>query len=136
MLADDVVFHSPVVFTPQKGKRVVAGYLTAAKHLLAGDHSRGSRYTSVLYGADTAVLEFETTVGGTYVNGIDIIRTDETGRIVSFKVFIRPRQAIEVVHDQMRGLMTHSPHSSLIAGRADATATSRRASTDPHSADR
>jgi ketosteroid isomerase-like protein len=79
LLADDVVFHSPVVHSPQRGKSVVSGYLSAAKQLLAGGSGRAFRYTSELFGADLAVLEFETTIGNTYVNGIDVIRTDEAG---------------------------------------------------------
>ena len=51
---------------------------------------------------DTAVLEFETTVGGKYVNGVDIIRCDDDGRIVEFRVMIRPLQAVNLVHEQMR----------------------------------
>ena len=54
---------------------------------------------------DTAVLEFETTVGGKYVNGVDIIRCDEAGRIVEFRVMIRPLQAVNIVHEQMRAAL-------------------------------
>ncbi len=54
---------------------------------------------------DTAVLEFETTVEGTYVNGVDIIRCDDAGRIVEFRVMIRPLQAVNVVHEQMRATL-------------------------------
>ena len=50
---------------------------------------------------DTAVLEFETTVEGKYVNGVDIIRCNDEGRIVEFRVMIRPLQAINLVHRQM-----------------------------------
>lgn len=54
---------------------------------------------------DTAVLEFETTVEGKYVNGVDIIRCDDAGRIVEFRVMIRPLQAVNVVHEQMRAML-------------------------------
>jgi len=54
---------------------------------------------------DTAVLEFETTVEGKYVNGVDIIRCNDEGRIVEFRVMIRPLQAINLVHEQMRGML-------------------------------
>ena len=50
---------------------------------------------------DTAVLEFETTIDGKYVNGVDIIRCDDAGRIVEFRVMIRPLQAVNAVHRQM-----------------------------------
>ena len=54
---------------------------------------------------DTAVLEFETTVGGKYVNGVDIIRCNAAGRIVEFRVMIRPLQAVNAVHEQMKATL-------------------------------
>ena len=98
LLADDVVFHSPVVFTPQRGKAVTTQYLQAASRVLAGEDFR---YTRQVLAGDTAVLEFETGVGGRYVNGVDIVRCDDAGRIVEFRVMMRPLQAIQAVHEQM-----------------------------------
>lgn len=110
LLADDVVFYSPIVYTPQRGKDITTMYLLAAKQTLgAGDF----RYTKQVSTDDTAVLEFETTVDGKYVNGVDIIRCDDSGRIVEFRVMIRPLQAVNVVHEQMRsalGLATKESH--------------------------
>ena len=54
-----------------------------------------------MLGENTAVLEFETTMEGKYVNGVDIIRCNEEGRIVEFRVMIRPLQAVNLVHQQM-----------------------------------
>ena len=54
---------------------------------------------------DTAVLEFETTVEGKYVNGVDIIRCDADGKIVEFRVMIRPLQAVNLVHQQMAAML-------------------------------
>ncbi len=103
LLADDVVFFSPVVFTPQRGKEVTTRYLEAAAVALAGDATDGAfRYTKQVLAGDTAVLEFETSVAGRYVNGVDIIRCDEAGRIVEFRVMVRPLQAIQVVAERMR----------------------------------
>jgi hypothetical protein len=51
------------------------------------------------------MLEFGTTVGGTYVNGVDLIRCDDTGRIVESRVMSGPLQAINAVHEQMRSLL-------------------------------
>jgi hypothetical protein len=102
LLADDVVFYSPIVFTPQRGKDVTMLYLEAAKQTLgAGDF----RYTKQVLAGDTAVLEFETTLEGKYVNGVDIIRSDDTARIVEFRVMIRPLQAVNAVHEQMRQML-------------------------------
>ncbi len=116
LLDDDVVFYSPIVFTPQSGKAVTALYLQAAAVALpgdgapanaiggidpAGDGGGGFRYTKKVLDGDTAVLEFETTVDGKFVNGVDIIRCNDAGRIIEFRVMIRPLQAVNAVHRQM-----------------------------------
>ena len=108
LLDDDVVFYSPIVYTPQAGKAITTLYLSAAGQTLpgektsaSGDSSKGFRYTKQVLSGDTAVLEFETTVEGKYVNGVDIIRCNDAGKIVEFRVMIRPLQAINLVHRQM-----------------------------------
>ena len=108
LLDDDVVFYSPIVYTPQVGKAITTLYLSAAGQTLPGDKNASSsdpskrfRYTKQVLAGDTAVLEFETTVEGKYVNGVDIIRCNEAGKIVEFRVMIRPLQAINLVHRQM-----------------------------------
>ncbi|TQN37590.1 SnoaL-like protein [Blastococcus colisei] len=109
LLADDVVFHSPVVYTPQRGKEITVRYLEAASASLAGDDATGAgafRYTKQVLAGDTAVLEFETSRHGTYVNGVDIIRCDDAGRIVEFRVMMRPLQAIHAVHEEMGRRLT------------------------------
>ena len=113
LLHDDVVFLSPVVFSPQVGKAITTLYLDAAGQALPGDadhvsdaisasdSSGGFHYTKEVLDGHTAVLEFETTVDGKYVNGVDIITCDDNGKIVEFKVMIRPLQAVNAVHRQM-----------------------------------
>jgi hypothetical protein len=114
LLDEDVIFYSPIVYTPQRGKALTTLYLQAATQALPGDGpAPGSgaaggdipggsfRYTKKVLSGDTAVLEFETTIGGTYVNGVDIIRCNDAGRIVEFRVMIRPLQAVNLVHQQM-----------------------------------
>ncbi len=103
LLADDVVFYSPVVHTPQRGRPVTTQYLEAAAQTLAGGDFR---YTKEVLSGDIAVLEFETSVEGRYVNGVDIIRCDDTGRIVEFRVMMRPLQGIQAVHEQMGRRLT------------------------------
>lgn len=120
LLDDDVVFFSPIVYTPQEGKALTTMYLQAASQTLPGDgapalggeDSEGAadragrfRYTKQVLAGDTAVLEFETTVQGTYVNGVDIIRCNDQGRIVEFRVMLRPLKAINLVHGQMRAML-------------------------------
>jgi hypothetical protein len=109
LLDDDVVFYSPIVYTPQLGKSITTLYLQAAGMTLpgdsgastSGDKARAFHYTKEVLAGDTAVLEFETTVDDKYVNGVDIIRCNEKGRIVEFRVMIRPLQAVNLVHQQM-----------------------------------
>lgn len=115
LLADDVVFYSPVVYTPQHGKAITARYLTAATQALPGSEPTTAadgqpaggrfRYTKEVVAGDTAVLEFETSVDGKYVNGVDIIRCNRDGRIIEFRVMIRPLQAVNAVHAQMRATL-------------------------------
>ena len=119
LLADDVTFFSPIVYTPQEGKAITTMYLEAAGQTLPGDNpapgaGNGSagdgpptrfRYTKQVLAGDTAVLEFETTVEGKYVNGVDIIRCNDAGRIVEFRVMIRPLQAVNLVHSQMKAML-------------------------------
>jgi hypothetical protein len=115
LLDDDVVFYSPIVYAPQKGKAITTLYLNAAGQTLPGDPKSASssssdsggrfRYTKSVLSGDTAVLEFETTVEGKYVNGVDIIRCNDQGRIIEFRVMIRPLQAINLVHQQMAAML-------------------------------
>jgi hypothetical protein len=106
LLSDDVVFYSPIVYTPQHGREVTAMYMQAAKQTLSGDSGAGAfRFTKQVMAGDLAVLEFETTVDGKYVNGVDIIRCDDAGSIVELRVMIRPLQAIDVVHKQMGAML-------------------------------
>ncbi len=114
LLEDDVVFYSPIVFTPQRGKQITSLYLQAAAQTFSGRHSTGSavddpaegfRYTKTVLGDDLAVLEFETTMEGKYVNGVDIIRCNDEGRIIEFRVMIRPLQAVNLVHQQMAAML-------------------------------
>jgi len=114
LLDDDVVFYSPIVFTPQRGKQITSLYLQAAARTFAGRHATGSAiddpaegfsYTKTVLGQNLAVLEFETTMEGKYVNGVDIIRCNDEGRIIEFRVMIRPLQAVNLVHRQMAAML-------------------------------
>ena len=103
-LADDVVFFSPVVFTPQKGVEITMAYLMAAGVALGGQDGR-FRYVRVFDAGAKAVLEFETEIGGKYVNGVDLIEWNEAGKIVDFKVLVRPLQAVQAVHAEMGAIL-------------------------------
>jgi len=98
LLADDAVFHSPVVHTPQVGKPIVMAYLVAASHTLGND---SFHYIRELVDGDEMMLEFVTVMDGITVNGVDIIRFDEAGKISDFKVMVRPLKAINKVWEMM-----------------------------------
>ena len=102
LLADDVVFHSPVVHTPQIGKAVTIQYLSAAFHVFFNE---SFRYVREVIGPRDAVLEFEVEIDGIQVNGVDMLRWDEQGRITEFKVMIRPLKAINLIHQKMAAML-------------------------------
>jgi hypothetical protein len=102
LLADDCVFHSPVVHTPQAGRARVAGYLAAALTVLG---TADFRYVREIVGARDAVLEFTTVLDGIEINGVDLIRWNDAGLIVDFKVMIRPLKAINLVHERMAAML-------------------------------
>ncbi|MBT7952955.1 MAG: nuclear transport factor 2 family protein [Gammaproteobacteria bacterium] len=102
LLSDDVVFYSPVVHTPQPGKKITTLYLSAAFHVFINDTFH---YVRELTTANDAVLEFEVEIDGIMVNGIDMIRWNEEGKIVEFKVFVRPLKAINLIHQKMAELL-------------------------------
>ena len=117
ILHEDCVFLSPIVFTPQQGREITKLYLTAAGGTLggddttvteavsAGDAGGGFRYVKEILQGRHAMLEFETTVDGKYANGVDIITCDDDGLITEFKVMMRPLQAINAVHAQMKAML-------------------------------
>lgn len=98
IVAEDAVFHSPVVHTPQAGRAKVVAYLAAAGQVLGGE---GFRYVREMVDGNQALLEFETTLDGIHVNGIDLITFGEDGKIVDFKVMVRPLKAINKVWELM-----------------------------------
>jgi hypothetical protein len=98
LLADDAVFHSPVVHTPQAGKHVVMAYLVAASHVLGND---SFHYVRELVDGEEMMLEFVTELDGITINGVDIIRFNSDGKICDFKVMVRPLKAINKVWEMM-----------------------------------
>ena len=98
LLADGVVFESPVVHTPQVGKPITRAYLEAALHVLNND---SFRYLNEWASDRSAVLEFQTTCEGITINGVDMIHWDTDGRITHFKVMVRPLKAVNKLHELM-----------------------------------
>jgi ketosteroid isomerase-like protein len=102
LLADDVVFHSPVVHTPQSGKAITKAYLSAALSVL---NNESFRYVREVRGNSEAVLEFVVNIDEVIVNGVDIVRWNERGQIVEFKVMLRSLKGIDIVHQKMAAML-------------------------------
>ena len=115
ILAEDCVFYSPVVYTPQKGRELTKMYLMAAGGVFGGEDSPKEildetspskfRYIKEIIGENSAVLEFESEIDGIYVNGIDLISWNEENKITEFKVIVRPLQAVNKLHQQMQDML-------------------------------
>ncbi len=98
LLAEDVVFHSPVVHTPQIGKAITMQYLSAAFYVFFNESFQYIRETT---SAHDAVLEFTVDIDGISVNGVDMLKWNDEGQIIEFKVMIRPLKAIQLIHQKM-----------------------------------
>ena len=102
LLDANAVFLSPVVHTPQRGRKLAAMYLAAAFQVFCNPTFR---YVREIVGSTDAMLEFETEIEGVSVNGVDIIKWNEAGQIVEFKVMLRPLKAINLIHQLMAAML-------------------------------
>jgi SnoaL-like domain len=97
LLADDVEFRSPAVFAPQKGRALTTLYLTGALVVLGPT----LRYVGEWHDEHSAVLEFEADLDGTYVQGVDMLRWNAAGKLVTFTVMVRPLRGLEKLIELM-----------------------------------
>lgn len=102
LLSEEVVFHSPIVHTPQAGKAITTQYLTAAFRVFFND---SFRYVREATSGRDAMLEFQVEIEGISVNGVDIIRWNDDGKIVEFKVMLRPLKAINLIGEKMGAML-------------------------------
>jgi hypothetical protein len=102
LLADEAIFYSPVVHTPQVGKAITKKYLAAAFHVFFNESFRYVREVST---HRDAVLEFEVELDGISVNGVDMIKWNEAGKITEFKVMLRPLKAVNLIHQKMASML-------------------------------
>ena len=102
ILSENVIFYSPVVFTPQKGRDITYLYLMAAAQVF---NNKSFNYTKEIINKNEATLEFELIIDGIEINGIDLITWNEDGLIIEFKVFIRPLQGVNVIHSMMQNML-------------------------------
>ncbi len=100
--ADGAVLHSPITFTPFEGKEAIARLLGILMQVF-----QDFRYTDELTAEDgTKALVFRTRVGDREVEGLDLIRFDETGLIRDFTVMVRPRSAVEALLREVGSRLT------------------------------
>ena len=98
ILDDQVIFYSPVVYTPQRGKDITLKYLMAASEVF---NASNFKYHKEIISNQHASLEFTLTLEDTEINGIDLITWNDDGLITEFKVFIRPLQGVNIIHKMM-----------------------------------
>ena len=102
LLDDAAVFHSPVVHKPQVGKDITTKYLAAALHVFLNPTFR---YVRELRSERDAVLEFELELDGISINGVDMIKSNDAGRIIEFKVMLRPLKAVNLIHQKLGAML-------------------------------
>ena len=98
IISDDAVFTSPVVFKPMEGKEITKMYLFAAGQSFNMDKFK---YIREINDGLNSMLEFETYIDDISVNGVDMIQWNDEGKIVDFKVMIRPLKAVHKVQEKM-----------------------------------
>ncbi|MFB7241379.1 nuclear transport factor 2 family protein [Streptomyces populi] len=98
LLADDVVFTSPVAFKPYPGKPITAAILRGVWRVFSD-----FRYVREIAGADGRdhALVFTAKVGDKEINGCDFLHFDEDGRIDEFMVMVRPLSAAQALSEAM-----------------------------------
>ena len=102
LLADEVVFYSPVLWSPQEGKLLTMMYLSAAAEIIGGENFK---YVKEIVTEHQACLEFSAKVGDIFINGVDIISTNEAGKIIEFKVMVRPLKGMMILKERMFELL-------------------------------
>ncbi len=105
LLANEVVFYSPVVATPQVGKAITTAYLAAAMQVFGNDTFK---YVREVVGPHDAVLEFELEIEGIRINGVDMLRWNEAQQLTEFKVMLRPLKAVNMIHQKMAEMLAQA----------------------------
>ncbi|WP_039825181.1 nuclear transport factor 2 family protein [Nocardia testacea] len=98
LLADNVVFTSPVAFKPYPGKPITAAILRGVLRVF--EDFRYIREIADPGGRDHALV-FEATVAGKRLTGCDFLHFDENGKIDDFMVMVRPLSAASALAEAM-----------------------------------
>jgi len=102
LLAEDVIFHSPVLYTPQKGKALTMMYLSAAMKVF---EKANFHYKKEILQGNYAALEFEAEIDSVVINGVDIISCNDKSQVTEFKVMIRPTKGLQKLQEKMLELL-------------------------------
>lgn len=108
-IAYDAVFHSPVVHSPQAGKAKVMLYLLSAAKVLGNE---SFTYVREIIDGNDAMLEFTSVIDSIHINGIDLIRFDDAGKIIDFKVMVRPVKAVNKLWEMMAAQLQAAQYDS------------------------
>ncbi|MEE6178335.1 nuclear transport factor 2 family protein [Mycobacterium sp. 050134] len=98
LLADDVVFTSPVAFAPYRGKPITAAILRAVMRVFEDFHY--VREITDTGGRDSALV-FQAVIGGKQITGCDFLHVNDDGFIDDFTVMVRPLSAANAVSAAM-----------------------------------
>ncbi|GGV23274.1 membrane protein [Actinomadura cremea] len=98
LLADDVVFVSPVAHKPYTGRAITAAIIRGVFRVF-----EDFRYVSEFDGADGRehALLFKTRVGDREIDGCDFLRVDGHGKIVELMVMVRPLSGANALAEAM-----------------------------------
>lgn len=99
LLHPQAVFRSPMAHKPYEGAPAVNLILNTVLQVF--EDFRYHRELASGEGRDV-VLEFSARVGDRELKGIDLIRFDETGRIIEFEVMVRPMSGLQALGDEMK----------------------------------
>jgi ketosteroid isomerase-like protein len=117
LLADDVVFTSPVAFKPYPGKAITAAILRGVGRVFTDFH-----YVREIEDEPNSALVFETKVGDVSLNGCDFITTNADGLISEFTVMVRPLKAAQALAEAMGAQFEQIQAEAIDAIQKDASA--------------
>lgn len=97
LLAEDVVFHSPVSHKPYRGREQV-GWILATVATVFEDFT----YVAEAENGRSSMLRFRAHIGDRQLEGVDLIERDEAGKVAALTVMVRPLSALQALGDAMR----------------------------------
>jgi len=107
LLDKKAIFYSPLVFKPQEGRALTSLYLKSAYKMFFNNGNNSFKYVREIHSETDSMLEFICEIEGVEINGVDLIKWNEKGKIQEFKVMIRSNKAIEKVKEKMSDIMAN-----------------------------